>query len=101
MRTVTWTDGDGLQHRALCRDTDDNSHAREHGIRLDPPDVIAGIDWTQVARDLHNQLVARRLATLDDVRASQDGLTAAVLAALKRKVVELYQSQQSDTAGGV
>ena len=90
MKQVAWKDAVGKRHIALVRDDDDEETAREgHGIPVDPPNVDR-IDWTGVARDLHNELLARGLITRDDVVRSQNGVTGAILAVLRRKVLALY-----------
>ena len=90
MKRVTWTDGVGKNHAALIRDDDSQETAQKgHGIPQDPPDVEQ-LDWSGIARDLHNELLARGLVTKDDVVKSQNGVTSAILAALRRKVLTLY-----------
>jgi hypothetical protein len=90
LKKVPWQDAAGKRHIALVRDGDDEETARKgYGIPVDPPDVEQ-IDWSGVARDLHNELLARDLITKDDVVRSQTGVTGAILAALRRKVLALY-----------
>lgn len=95
MRSVYWTDEQGLKHHSLLRDHEDDSMAPD-GLNQDPPDVINGIDWHQVARDLHNQLVERRLFSEEDITADRSGtlLTGAVLSSLRRQVVLLYRRHE-------
>lgn len=95
MRSVFWTDEQGLRHHSLLRDHEDDSMATE-GMPQDPPDVINGIDWHQVARDLHNQLVDRHLFSEEDIAADRSGtlLTGAVLSALRRRVILLYRRHE-------
>jgi len=90
LKKVIWEDASGKKHIALIRDTDPDSVAKSgRGLSLDPPDV-RDINWDDVKRDLHNQLVVRGLSTKDDVIAQQNGVTGAILAALKRRVLDLY-----------
>ena len=95
MRSVFWTDEQGLKHHSLLRNHEDDSIASE-GLHQDPPDVINGIDWHQVARDLHNQLVNRRLFSEEDIAADRSGtlLSGAVLSALRRRVILLYRRHE-------
>jgi len=91
MKTVTWTDNKGYRHEASIRDTDDATIAQKgKGLSLDPPDV-SRIDWEAVKRDLHNDLLARGLTAHSDVEKQQNGVTGAVLAALRPKVLALYR----------
>lgn len=92
MRSVIWTDGQGLRHHSLVREHESDDMAPD-GLPQDPPDVINGIDWLEVARTLHNQLVDRRLFTEQDLQADRSGtlLTGAVLAALRKNVILLYR----------
>jgi len=91
MRVVIWQDETGLLHRSWVRDQDPDAFARS-GVPADPPDVTA-LDWDAIARELHNELVRRHLVTWADVQAQQQGLTGAVLAVLKPKLVQLYRQQ--------
>lgn len=93
MKEVLWTDEQGLKHRSLLREHDLDELAPQ-GILKDPPDVLRGINWEQVAKDLHNQLVDRGLWSWDAVQAQQNGVTGAVLAALKKRIVDLYRREQ-------
>jgi len=90
MKLVQWKDARGFFHLSLLRKDDPNSDAPQ-GLPQDPPDLSA-IDWNAVRRDLHNELVVRRLITLEDITRSQSGLTAAILTALRQRVVALYRS---------
>lgn len=90
MKIVEWEE-DGRKHRAKVRDDDSPQVAVEgNGVSLDPPDIDL-IDWEQVKRDLHNQLLERGLITHTDVEEQQNGVTGAVLAALRPKVLTLYR----------
>lgn len=90
MKLIEWKDANGLYHLSLIRDGDSNSNAPQ-GLPQDPPD-IAQLNWREIQKTLHNELVIRRLITLEDVTKSQSGLTAAILAALRRQVAALYRS---------
>lgn len=90
MRVVEW-EKDGILHKALVRNTDADSVAISgHGLPLTPPDVRE-LDWDEISRDLYNELVKRGLFTIDDVQKSQNGVSAAILTVIKRKVLLLYR----------
>lgn len=90
MKPIAWTDEKGYNHSAMVRDDDDLEAVSEgRKVSRDPPH-IERIDWDVVKRDLHNQLLARGLLTPSDVEEQQNGVTGAVLAALRPKVLELY-----------
>lgn len=91
MKSISWVTPDGHWHKALVRDTDTPDLA-EHGggLSLDPPDVKQ-LDWPAIARDLHNQLLARGLVTYQDVMAQQSGVTAAIIKVLRKRVLLLYR----------
>lgn len=93
MKLVQWKDPKGYFHLSLLRKDDPDSNALR-GLPQDPPD-LSTIDWKAVMRDLHNELVVRRLVTLDDVTRSQNGLTAAILASLKQRMVALYRNAKT------
>jgi hypothetical protein len=90
MKLIEWKDTNGLYHLSLIRDSDPDSNAPQ-GLPQDPPDITQ-LNWREIQKALHNELVVRRLITLEDVTKSQSGLTAAILAALRRQVAALYRS---------
>ena len=61
---------------------------------VDPPDVIHKINWEGVAVDLHNELVRRGLFERQDVIRGQNQLTSAILAALRKRVKNLYREEK-------
>lgn len=89
MKQVLWTDEKGYQHRSLLRDSDPD-HLAPQGIPQDPPD-LSHLDWEELKRALHNELVDRGLSTWSDVQRSQDGVSAAVTKIFKRPLVGLYK----------
>jgi len=89
VKLVQWRDSQGYFHLSLLREDDHDSDAPQ-GLPQDPPD-LSTIDWKAVMQDLHNELVVRRLVTLDDVTKSQSALTAAILASLKQRLIALYR----------
>jgi len=91
MKLVVWTDRAGYKRAAMLRDGDPESMA-EHGLPLSPPDLNE-VDWEEVKRELHNQLVDQRLFTWQDVQREQRAVTAAVMSCLHRKVIQLYRAK--------
>jgi len=92
MRKVAWVDSSGVRHVSIIRDNDPDSMA-EYGISCDPPD-LASLDWVameesltgkglrfepdKIKATLHDALLARGLASWNDVLKQQTGITAAV-----------------------
>lgn len=89
MKLVSWTDENGWMHRSLLRDID---HDPSRGILQDPPDINQ-LDWESIKRTLHNQLVARDIFTASDLNKpqAQQAIPGAVLAALRKPLIELYR----------
>lgn len=90
MRLVVYQGEDGLYHRALVRDQDPDLMAA-YGVPVDPPDVINAIDWTQVARELHNLLVQRGVVDWDSAIRQTDSLSSAIMTVLKPRLVNLFK----------
>ena len=90
MKLIEWKDSNGLYHLSLIRDGDSPSTAPQ-GLPQDPPDITQ-LNWREIQKTLHNELVIRRLITLEDVTKSQSGLTAAILTVIRRRVIDLYRS---------
>jgi hypothetical protein len=96
MRIVEWTDKHGWKHLSLLRD-DDPVEMAPHGVPCDPPDITQ-LDWDIVKRELHNQLVERRLSNWRDVQKQRNGLQGAVLATLRRPLIMLYKMKEAHNA---
>jgi len=88
MKKVEWIDERGYKHARLVQD--DILQSADEGIPLEPPD-IERLDWDSIKRALHNELFARNLIDWQSVQQSRDGLTAAILAALRRPLQNLYR----------
>lgn len=97
MRLVDWTDKYGFKHKSLVLDTDPDYKAPE-GVLQDPPD-IRQLDWDEIARELHNALVDRGLLTWMDVQREQTGISGAVNAVLKNRIVRLYREAAKHEGG--
>jgi hypothetical protein len=90
MRLVEWTDEQGYKHLSFLRDSDPDKVAPQ-GIPYDPPNLDQ-LDWESVKREIHNELVSRRLIKWDDVKVSQDGVTNVVRSVLTRRILMLYRA---------
>lgn len=89
MRYETWTDEHGYDHRSMLPDWDKESHPSE-GIPADPPD-LSEIDWADVQKRLHNQMVGRSIFTWDDLRRNGGDLKNAILTAIVPLVTERFK----------
>lgn len=89
MRLVLWTDEAGYRHRSWLRDDDPDSLASS-GVPCDPPDVKL-LDMEVVRQRLHNALVDAELLDWPAVQASGQGLSAAILGALRPQMIDLYR----------
>ena len=92
MRTVEWIDERGYMHISSVKPEDPDELAHE-GISLDPPSVER-LDWEAIKRDLHNQLVMKKLFTYKDLVQQQNGIPSAVLAVLHKPVASLYKERR-------
>jgi len=90
MKLIQWKAPDGFYHLSLIRDGDSTNDAPQ-GLPQDPPDITQ-LNWREIQKTLHNELVVRRLITLEDITRSQGELTAAILTAIRRQVIALYRS---------
>jgi len=88
MKRVEWVDEQGKKHASLVQD--DILQPVDEGVPLEPPDVER-LDWEAIKRDLHNELFHRGLIDWTSVQALGNGLQAAILAALHRKLQDLYR----------
>lgn len=89
MKLVEWQDKKGWLRRSLLRD-EDSAQSAPSGVPQGVPDVTA-LDWGNIPKELNNQLHNRGLFSHEDVVRSQDGLTGAILAVLKRRLIKLYR----------
>jgi len=91
MRKVIYTDNNGFKKIVMLRDSDPDSMARA-GIPVSLP--ADDLDWGAIKRDLNNILIDRGLFTLDDVKASNNGLRSAIMYALLRKLTRAYKEKE-------
>ena len=92
IKRVTWTDENGYDHAALLPAHLPDDQA-EFGIPSEPPDTTA-LDWMEIRRELHNQLLAAGLLTWIDVQRNQDKVTTICRRVLVKPVVGLYRSME-------
>lgn len=89
MKIVIWTDDKGIKHRSILQEHQVETRPEE-GYVSDVPDIFS-LDWEQIKKELHNALTDRKLFTYEDVVHSQNGITGAVLLALRKRVKDLYR----------
>ena len=92
MRPVEWVDEKGYMRRRLVKDSDPDELGAL-GFPEEPPDIDQ-LDWEDVKRTLHNQLMARRIITHKDVQRTQVGATGAVRAALLKPLIALFREEE-------
>jgi len=92
MKALHWIDDNGYGRVSIVRDEDGELEASS-GLQRGPPDITT-LDWENVVKDLHNALVSRSLFTYKDVIKSKNGVSSAIISALRRKVVTLYKQQR-------
>lgn len=95
MKLVEWKDSDGYMRRRWLKDSDPNEMGMQ-GIPEESPDMDA-LDWDNIRRNLHNQLMARGLYSFHDVQRSQNGVTATIRSAVVRPLLDLYRQQEKAT----
>lgn len=83
----------GYIRRAIVKDNDTDEVAKERGMQIGPPN-LENLDWSEIKKDLHNELMTRELYNWRDVQASQDGVSAAVRKIITRRVIELYKLEE-------
>lgn len=98
MKLVEWTDKKGWKHLSLLRDSDIPQMA-VYGINRDPPDINQ-LNWDEIKRDLHNELVGRRLSDWRDVQKRRGDLTGAIQAVLRRRLKLLYRDKIREVTNG-
>ena len=92
MRSVVWTDANGLKHRSIIRDSDQDA-AAPMGIRQDPPDLHR-MDWEGVIRDLHNSLVDAGVTTWAEYQ--RQNIRGMILGAVQRRLQSLYREVDNE-----
>ena len=92
MRLVQWEDKNGYLRQSWIKDSDPDEMAKS-GIRHDPPDLSV-IDWKEVQKELHNELVKRDLISWRDVQNQQNTLVPVISNVLKRRLIALYRQKE-------
>lgn len=91
MKLVSWEDERGYVHQSYLPDDAPDS-AAESGIPHDPPD-LSEINWEEVAKEIHNALVAQGLITWQDVQRQQTTLIPVLVSPVKRRIQALYRKK--------
>lgn len=84
MKRVKWTDKYGYRRVSEIRDDDPDSLAPA-GVPVDIID-LRKLDWKEIAKELHNDLVDADLYTWDNVQ-KLGGLPGKINGALKRAII--------------
>lgn len=92
MRLVTWEDERGYKRQAYVPDGATDEMAKKSGIPHDPPD-LSEIDWEEVAKEIHNALVAQGLITWQDVLRQQTTLIPILVTPVKQRIQALYRKK--------
>lgn len=91
MRLAEWIDENGYKHLAYVKEGTHLNGNAPVGIGADPPDINR-LDWEQIKREIHNQMVEQRLLTWDDIQKHQNALAGIVLGVVRKQIVALYRS---------
>ena len=92
MKLASWEDERGYVMQSFIPDGTSYELA-PNGIPHNPPD-LSEIDWEDVARELHNALVAQGLITWKDVQRQQNTLVPVIVSTIKRRLVTLYRKKE-------
>jgi len=92
MRLVTWEDERGYKRQSYVPDSAPDEMAEHSGIPHDPPD-LSEIDWEEVAKEIHNALVAQGLITWQDVLRQQTTLIPILVTPVKKRIQALYRKK--------
>ena len=88
MRLVQWTDKEGLNHLSWVQDNQSDRDAPK-GLPADPPTLF--LDWELIRKELHNELVDRKLIDWAAVQTQENAITTSVIKVIKRKLLLLYR----------
>jgi hypothetical protein len=94
MKIVEWTDGKGYRHKSKIRDNDPDSMAMK-GIPCDPPNIDS-LDWEEMKRELHNNMLDLNLTSWENVVKSNNGIVTVIQRTFKRPLVNLYKRELRD-----
>jgi hypothetical protein len=95
MRQILHKETSGIQYYVNVPDSAPDEHS-SYGIRVGPPDLSGLKLPVEIEVALNNALVARRLITLNDVRARPQEVFAALQTALKvdtTVIMNLYKGE--------
>ncbi|MHC4413471.1 MAG: hypothetical protein ACYSW6_10980 [Planctomycetota bacterium] len=92
MKLVTWEDERGYTMQSYLPDGTADDLASTV-IPHNPPD-LSEIDWEEVAKEMHNALVAQGLITWQDVQRQQTTLVPVIVSSVKRRLIALYRKKE-------
>lgn len=90
MKTVIYTDPDGLKHLSTIRDNDTDASI---GILQSPPD-LRQLDWQEIPKEIHNLLVEGGFFSLKDVQIRQTEFNKIINSTIIKRIFRLYQEQE-------
>jgi hypothetical protein len=91
MKIMNYSDNNGYHYKSLVRDGDFDPSI---GILQAPPD-LRQLDWEMIVRNIHNELLARGLITLQDVQIRNIEFNQLIMAKVVKPIYALYQQQES------
>lgn len=92
MKLVTVSDNKGWLKAYWVKDTDADVR---FGIPVNPPDINK-LDWDEIKKEIHNQLVERNLTTWQDVQREQSAITSIVNSVVRNRIIQLYKIAESE-----
>lgn len=91
MRRIIYKDSNGYNRCVLLRDEDDPNNP-EIGIPVEPPPIERIV--MDAALDVRNELVAKGILTWQDVVKSQNGVSSAIVTALRSRIINAYKQKE-------
>jgi len=90
MNLVKYTDENEITRAAYINEVVTDPR---QGIPITIPDVIDGLDWEAIPKEIHNALMERGLYSWDDVQKQQTAITGILRSVLLRKIIALYRME--------
>lgn len=97
MKRVKYTDDKGFRRCSLLRDNDDERNVKA-GLPLEPPPIELLL--ADIEKALHNELVERDLYSWGDVVASQNQLSAAIIASIRPILQNAFRQKEYNNNAG-
>lgn len=92
MKTVIWTDAQGLKHRSAIPDTASERTAPQ-GLPQDPPPMFELLDWQGMGKTLWNLLIDYGIVDWQTHSANQHLLSAAIRQAIQNPLINLLKAE--------